>query len=182
MRLYQILVFVHVLGLIALFLGLGIHLRSGVKLSGSRTIVEVQTWLSVLRSTGRMVHGGLAMLLVSGVAMTGIAWRRPGPWVSVSLVGLLVIWILVIAGARGIRAVTLALSEASTTDGPAPEAVRRLIAKPGSWSAVGAANGFALAIVWLMTNRPGWTESLGITISLGFAGALVGRRVGRWAH
>src|SRR5215212_9012079 len=94
MRAYDIALFVHILGVIALFGAFVIHVRAGSRLRASSSVEQVHTWLGLLETTQPMFHGGSLMLLASGVFMTATAWRSPQAFITVGLIGVLTIWAL----------------------------------------------------------------------------------------
>ena len=57
-------------------------------------------WLNVTRG---MLNGGAAMMLASGLVMTGMRWRGAVPFTAVGLVALLLIWVASIINNRHLR-------------------------------------------------------------------------------
>src|SRR5262245_47835548 len=173
MRLYNVVLFVHMLGFIALFGAFAWYQRSGVRLRRARGLSEVRAWLGVLEATRGMFDGGAAMLLVTGMIMAAMRWRGLFPWIAVAMAGLLGIWIVTsILGRRRGRALEAAATAAGPPDSPVPPELSRLIHQQEHWIVMAVPNGIALGIVWLMTNKPEWIESVAVVAGLGVLAAV----------
>ncbi|MGH7564324.1 MAG: DUF2269 family protein [Gemmatimonadota bacterium] len=158
MRLYDIALFVHMLGLIALFGAFVVSVGAGARLRSATDMEQIRTWLGLLESTGPMFPAGLGLLLLSGLYMMMDSWRALYPWIAVALVGLILIGVLggVVVGRR-LRALSAATAESG---GTVSEDLSRRIAEPLTWTMMAALNGLALGIVWVMSTKPGWAGSI----------------------
>jgi hypothetical protein len=63
MSLYSLALFIHLLGLIAVFGAFVLLQNAGRRLRGVTTWQEARPWLDLLRSINGMVAGGLIMML-----------------------------------------------------------------------------------------------------------------------
>ena len=79
MNLYSIALFVHMLGLIALFGGLVMIQNAGRVLRGSAIWEDARRCLVVMRPTAGMFAGGAVLLLLSGLYMTSARWSFSFP-------------------------------------------------------------------------------------------------------
>ncbi len=61
MTLYTVALFIHFLGLIALFAGFAIYQRAGMRLRNANALVEARIWLDLLMTTRGMFMGGAVM-------------------------------------------------------------------------------------------------------------------------
>lgn len=141
--LYELALFVHMLGLIALF-GALVMAQRGVRIADAR----------------RMLPSGAAMLAVSGAAMVAIGWRAATPWIVCGAAALVAAVPFGMAGLRDPpRRVPL-----SVANGLALATVLLMTVKPG-WGAslgivaVGAAGGALLARAWEARGRNARTSS-----------------------
>jgi hypothetical protein len=176
MGLYEIARSVHFLGLIALFGFFVIHARAGPRLRRATTLHESRTWLGMLEAARPMFHGGTGMLLLSGIVMAGLRWRGSLPFVMIGMVTLLVGWIIAgLVSGRHLRAIRSALPEG---EGPLPVEVSRLIQTRGASAAMMSTNGAAIAVLFIMTMKPGWLASVGAVAALSAVGGIVGGRGG----
>ena len=172
MTLFSIMLFIHILGVVSLFGGIIVLQQAGARLRTATTWPEARPWLSMLRSTRGMFGSGSGMLLVTGLYMTHAQWTFATPWVSVAIATVL---LLMIAGPLVTGPAFARIGRAGAgQDGPIAPAVRAQIASPALWGPATAMNGAAVAMVWLMTNKPGWTGSITIAVTLAVLGGVLG--------
>lgn len=100
MNLCGIALFLHIIGLIALFSGLVILQRGGVRLRTAATWEEARVWLQLLRPVGGMFLAGSIFLLATGLYMARIGWTFRAPWVVVAEVFVVTFALEVEEGAR----------------------------------------------------------------------------------
>jgi hypothetical protein len=117
------------------------------------TLADVRTWLGVLMAARGMFDGGVGLLLLSGVALTGLRWRGTFPFVAIGMTALILMWISSVFVRRHLRRIHTAIP---TGEGPAPTELREVISRPLAWALVFAMNGAALGILTIMTVKPGW--------------------------
>ena len=87
MSVYQLLIFVHVLGAVGVFVAMGMEAVSLPRLQRAETPAEARDALSAVAPSGRL--GPVAMLtaLVSGVWMMAVAWRHQ-TWIVTAFIAL----------------------------------------------------------------------------------------------
>jgi Predicted integral membrane protein (DUF2269) len=175
MNWYTFSVFVHMLGLVAIFGGFVLLQNSGRRLRAATTWQEARPWLDLLRTFGGMVGGGGVMMLASGSYMTRVQWDFQAPWIVAGAVSALIFMVAgpLVAGRR-LGALRRA---AATSEGELGDRGRASITDPTLWSSIFAMNGLALAMVWLMVMKPGWTGAVLIPVVLAAIGWLAGARV-----
>jgi len=186
---YGIAMFVHMIGLIALFGGLVIVHHGGTRLRAASTWEDARTWLGLLRPIRGMFIAGGVFLLASGMYMARVEWSFGTPWV---VVGTIVVLLFLATGALVSGRIFARIGRASAqAKGPISDEARALIRSPLLWSSTFGMNGGALGMVWLMTTKPGWTGSIGIPLAATVLGSLIGlgmtrsgraRAVGTHAH
>jgi hypothetical protein len=93
MSLYQFLIFIHVLGAVALFVAIGIEAVALGRLRRAETPADARVWLGLFRLPGRV--GPIAMLtaLASGAWMMKVSWGYQA-WIAgalAAMVGMAVI-------------------------------------------------------------------------------------------
>jgi uncharacterized membrane protein len=178
MRLYAITMFVHILGVIAMFGGFAMQQRAGGRLRQASSPTDARPWSELLMMTRPMVPSGAVMLLLTGGYLAyRMGGSQPPAWVMVAAIT--VLWIglaaLVIVNPR-LAAIARSLNSGDTP--PAADGARS-IASAALWGGLAASNGSALGTLWLMTAKPGLVEAL-IAVSLPtIVGAIVGGRLGR---
>jgi hypothetical protein len=178
MTAYNVALFVHLLGVIALFGAFVLLQRAGGHLRAAETVEQVRVWADLARSTTGMLIGGAVMLLLSGMFMLADTWGSMPPWAAVALVGLVAITVLHAVVNRPHFA-RVGVAAAAAADGPLPPELARLIATPLSWALVFSMNGVALGSLWLMATKLDWIGSIVSVVILGALGAAIGTVVVR---
>lgn len=184
MNSYNVALFVHVLGVVALFVAIGMQQWGGAQVRGAATLEHLRLWLRLVNRSQSLYGPAIAGLLLGGLFMAGKAWSFTTPWIVVALVGLaamIVLGILLV----GRRFAAIEAAAKASGHGPVPADVARLITRPGAWAWMYALNGIAIGILWLMTNKPGWAASLAVVVvvaaAAGGGGGMAARRKGRRA-
>src|SRR5262249_36780292 len=159
---YTIALFIHMLGLVALFGGFVVLQQGGMRFRRSITWQEARNWLGFLRTVPGMLTGGMVLLLASGLYMTREQWGFRTPWVVVSIGGLAVT--LPAAYAVVARRLALIHRDLAGHEGAISEEARPILQDAPLWSWVFGMNGSALGVLWLMSVKPGWTASITIPL------------------
>jgi hypothetical protein len=170
MSLYSVVMFVHVLGLIAVFAGFAIQQRAGARLRIARRGDEAKPWADLLVDTRSMVPWGTLMLLLTGWYLAGGLWRPP--WVLAAVIA-----VIFMAAASGLLVWPgyLAIGRhVSESPGPLSSAAARAVRQPRTWAALSSANGAGLGTLWLMTAKPAAVEATLVVLFGATAGALAG--------
>jgi len=159
---YEIAKVIHFMGLIALFGFFVIYVRAGTRLRAATTLSEARTWLGLLEETRGMLPGAAVMFIASGLTMTALRWRGAYPFITVGLVTLLAIWtVWALVGARHLRAMRAAVGDA---EGPMSAALSQVILDPARWGTMGALNGAALGVLFVMTTKLGWAAAIAVVL------------------
>jgi len=167
----NVALFIHLMGVITLFVAMGIVQRGGARIRAASTVGEMRLWLSLVESTNRMFPAGTLLILVSGLYLAARFWSFRVPWVSVAMASIVVM--AVVGGTvigRGLRRV----AGAATGSGPVSEDLARIARRPAPWIAVTALNGMALGVVWIMVRKSGWAESIAVVSLLTALGGVAG--------
>jgi uncharacterized membrane protein len=144
MNLYGIALFVHILGLIALFSGLVILQRGGVRLRTAATWEEARVWLGLMRPIGGMFFAGTLLLFVTGMYMTHLEWSTSTPWLVVAEV---VVVAFAIVGGIVARSLTRMRRVARRHAGEISVDDRNVLRAPALWATVFAMNEGAMGVV-----------------------------------
>lgn len=180
MALYDVAVFVHIMGVVSLFGGLILFQHAGARLRGARTWEDARLCLSLLRVVPGMMFGGPLFLLVSGLYMAKARWTFEAPWITVGM--LAVVAALVIGGVVMMPAVRRLQRTADDRVGPVSEAERSQITSSAMWPWMFLVNGVALSMVWVMSTKPGWAVAAGLPLVFGVIGFFAGRSIKRRSH
>ena len=147
MSLYQFLIFIHVLGAMALFVAIGIEAVALGRLRRAETPADARVWLGLFRLPGRV--GPIAMLtaLASGAWMMKVSWGYQA-WIAgalAAMVGMAVIGAVV--SLRRMRRLRAALHAESGLS----EALR---SSPALVTSLRLRIALGVGILALMTTKP----------------------------
>jgi hypothetical protein len=173
MRLYGIALFIHMMGLIAMFAGFALQQRLGAKLRATMGQDEARHWARMLDATRPMTPSGAVMMFVSGGYMAwGMRATLP-PWVSVGIgsVAFIGLTMFLLVGPR-----FAAIHRAIGSD---PAAAAAALRDGATWASFCAANGAGLGTIWIMSVKAGLLESLIAVLVPATMGAVVGLRLAR---
>jgi hypothetical protein len=170
MRLQAIALTIHILGLIAVFGAFVIQHRVLARLRRAATREEALPWAELLAATAPMMPSGAIMLLLTGGYMSK-AWMPLHPaWIFVSMATVAFI------GGVGFFLMGPFRRARRAAEGTGPLASGFPLSRAGGILHA-AANGAALGTIWLMTAKPGWTESVIAAALPAVIGACVGARI-----
>ena len=176
---YTLALFAHILGVLGLFIGIGLDWTTILRLRRAQTMTQVREQTSLVGAQTRLIQFSLLLVLLAGAYMVETVWRWENPWIFVSLGALFVIGAL--GGGlidRRLRAIQRAAASERTSES-IPAALQSRMADPVLWGALQTAAFIALGVVFLMTNKPDLFVSLlalGVAIILGLVSAQLWRR------
>ena len=179
MTFYSLALFAHIVGVLGLFIAIGLVWISILWLQQAHTTAQVRERINLASIQERLLPASSALILLAGIYMTVNAWGWTTPWIDFSLAALVVMSTL--GGAvinRRLKAIRIASSTAEALAGSIPTELKRQITDSVLWTAV-QANGFiGLGVVFLMTAKPGLVGSLVtlvVALVLGVVTALLWR-------
>jgi hypothetical protein len=177
---YDVVLFIHLLGVATLFAAIGILQLAGFRLRGATTVHQARLWVGVTSVTGSMFSVALVIILGAGLYMASDRWSFGTSWIVMAIISVVVLGAVGGAGiGRSLEALGRALAQA---DGPQiPPGVARRIRSPRLWSQSFALMTIAIGVLWLMTNKPGWGGAVGVIVGLAIVGAAAGAAVARRA-
>lgn len=167
----SVALFIHLLGVVTLFIAVGMVQRLGAKIRSASSVEELRLWFSLVRTTGPMFPAAALVILASGLFMAARSFSFETPWIAVAI-GAVVVMMILGGGVLG-RAMAAMGKEAASAGSVTPE-LARAIANPTPWVVLGLNSGMAIGVLWLMVNRPGWAQSIGVVVVLGVIGAIAG--------
>jgi hypothetical protein len=178
MSLYSIVLFLHIVGAIGYFVGMGTWLFLLAALRRAQRVEQVRTLTPLMGLIGPLIMFSVLLLLAAGLYMAITAWGLLTGWIDVALISLLLIVPLGTAiNEPRRRAIDRLAQEAS--DGPLSRSLEQRTHDPVLLIAPRTAISLLLGIVFLMTNKPSLLGSLivmAVALALGLAwGVLVSR-------
>jgi hypothetical protein len=178
MSAYSIALFLHLVGVLALFAGIGLEQVGLRQLRKAGSVAQVREWMTLMRGRRRIDGPAALIILVSGGYLMGHGAGYHA-WVAAGLVGMVAMAVL---GAGVGRPRFVAIGRAiSATDGPVPSTLCERIEDPVL--RLSAATRFALGIgvVFDMVVKPsavGAAVVLIVALAIGATAALVRGAVG----
>ena len=174
MDLYHVLLFAHILGAVPV---VGIGFVAPLIMGGVRrapTADRFREWAAVMQKMGKIVGMSAGVVFLSGLYMAIAQHSFTDGWLAVALV------LFVVNGglAGGVldKHVARMIAAAGDGDGPVPAEAAELATSSRMHTAEAISLGNDLAIVFLMTNKPGWTGALLVAAAgLAVAGVLIAR-------
>jgi hypothetical protein len=179
MTFYSLALFAHIVGVLGLFIAIGLVWISILWLQQAQTVAQVRERINLASIQERLLPAASLLILLAGIYMTVTTWGWTTPWIDVSLAALVVMGVL--GGAvinRRLKAIRMASSTAEIPAGSIPAELKRQITDSVLWTAV-QMNGFTgLGVVFLMTIKPdlvGSLITLVVALVLGVVAALLWR-------
>ena len=174
MSLYSIVLFAHVIGAVLVFAGIGILLFGTLALRWAKSVESVRALARPLVA-GRRVGfehisfidvvtvSGILMVAASGLYMGLGVWGWQSGWVKVAIIGFA---LMAPIGPAIInpRLHAIATSAEQLPDGPVGTALQRLIADPMLGMPLQALACWLLGLIFLMTNKPPFSEAIGVML------------------
>ena len=174
MSLYQLALFLHIIGAFGLIAAITVE---AIGLRGLRRATQANdalVWLRLSRSiVMRLTPSSLGLILVSGLYMVATAWGAQG-WVLVALGSLLLLG--VIGGLGTGRRMARIGPAVGRTQGPLSDEVRGMLRSPILLMSLLVRLAIVLGVVLLMTVKPAALASL-VVIAAAIALGLVAGRV-----
>jgi hypothetical protein len=164
MPIYQITLFLHILGALGFFIAIGVFYTSVLGVRRAKTVGALRIWTGAAASVSRILFplSGV-VLLVAGIYMLVTVWGERAPWAGIALIAFLILAI----GAtfiQGRRMTVLGQSAAAQPESEPVTAALWVEAHDAvTWVSVNASAGFAIGIVYLMTLKP---DAFGSVIAL----------------
>ena len=175
MTAYSIALFLHLVGVLALFAGIALEQTGLRQLRNARSLAQVRDWVTLLRGLRRIDAPAVLTILVSGgyLATHGAGHHA---WVAAGIVGMVAMAVLGVAvGRPRFLAIVSALPAG---DGPVAPSLRRRLDDPVLRATAATRAALALGIVFDMAVKPeaaGAISALVVALLIGAAASLGGR-------
>ncbi len=169
---YSIALFLHIVGVLGIFVALGLEWTGLWQIRSAMSPEQVRTWMGILKSTRGVGFASMVTTLITGIYMMVMVWGVVA-WISVTM-GALVLVILLSLMLTGPRMAAVGRALA-TGKGTLSTTFHSLASHPLLLISINTRVAIALGIVLLKTAKPGLAGSLltiGVAIALGIAAAL----------
>ncbi|HXT36909.1 MAG TPA: DUF2269 family protein [Chloroflexota bacterium] len=159
MSMYHLALYAHILGVLGLFVAIGLEWTSMVRMRRAKTVEQFREWASLHTTLDKVFPLSAVVILVAGLYMVGDVWGWSNAWINLSLAGLVVMGALgPLINGRRLRSIVAAADTAPA--GPIPAALTRQIQDPTLWMSVKIMAVLALGVVYLMAAKPEAGESV----------------------
>jgi hypothetical protein len=180
MSIYPLALFAHIVGVLGLFIAIGLQWTITVRLRRARSLATVREWTSLVGGLFRLVPASGALIMLAGMYMAAIAWNMTTPWIMVGFLMLLFLVALQFGVTlRRLRAIRRSAVELQFATSSIPEGLQHQIDDPLLWTAVQVLGTTAVGVVFLMTVKPDLAGSLlvlAVAVALGAFSAQLWRR------
>lgn len=152
---YHVVLYIHLLSLLVGFSAGVIETVCLFRLRAANTLEAAAPWGQLAGEIEKAFPVAILGLFGSGAYMTSDLWTWNTSWIVVAIVGLVVLSLQgpLVAGRRG-HAVKTALI--ANGPGPLGPDARRMTRDRALWAAGMTNEALVLAVVWVMTEKPGW--------------------------
>ena len=179
MSIYSIILFVHVIGAIGYFLGMGILLFILLGLRRAQRVEQVRALIQLNDLSGPVSGISVLLLLAAGLYLAITAWSLLTSWILVALISLILMVPTSAALIAPRRSAIVKQLAREAPDGELSRALERHLDDPVLATVCTTVLTLLLGLVFLMTTKPNLVGSLivmAVALLLGLAaGALVSR-------
>src|SRR5215831_722540 len=182
MSIYTIVLFVHVIGAIGYFLGIGTWLFILVGLRRAQHVEQVRALIHLNDLSGPFGAGSAVVLLASGLYLALSAWSGLSGWILVALISLILIVPTTAVLIAPRRSALVAQLERSAPDGASSLAFSQHLHDPVLLETLQTVAALLLGIVFLMTTKPELVGSLivmAVALVLGLISSMLVSRMRR---
>lgn len=166
MSFYSLALFAHLVGVLGLFITIGLQWICTLRLRRAQTVAQVREWTSLVGGLFKLGPASGLLLLVAGMYMTATTWNMNTPWITVSFFTLLFLMALGLGVTlKLLQAIRRAAATAEAAAGSIPPVMQRQIDAPLLWISVQVMGSTALGVVLLMTTKPDLAGSLLVLVA-----------------
>jgi Predicted integral membrane protein (DUF2269) len=176
MSIYGIVLFIHVIGAIGYFLGIGTWLFILVGLRRAQRVEEVRALIHLNNLSAPFGAGSAVVLLIAGLYLAITAWSLLTGWILVALVSLVLIVPTTAALIAPRRSAIVKQLAHETPDSAISEALKQRIRDPVLLATLQTVAALLLGMVFLMTTKPEHLGSLivmAVALLVGLASSLL---------
>ena len=175
---YAIALFLHVMGAMFIFIGVGLELAVLVRLRRAETMEQVRDAVWYGNIGGRWMSIASVLILLAGLYMVITVWGLSSAWLDVSIPLFFVLAGLG-GGVNARHGESLAKAAAASPAGSVPDDIRARIFDPVYNASVMIVSTSAVGIVFLMTAKPDLIGSLITVVVALVLGFLAAQRIRR---
>ena len=161
--LYNVILFIHVLGTVIMFAAVGITLSSMIAMLYSKKIEDLKIWSSLAVKTDELLPLSVILILLPGLYLVFSTWGWKEAWINCSLTTLIVLCFMgPFINLRRLKRILSAVN-AVIEDIPSLE-VLKIVRDRVLWNSISIMTMLAIAILFLMTVKPTLWGSLTVIV------------------
>ncbi|HEY1422198.1 MAG TPA: hypothetical protein VGF20_02005 [Candidatus Acidoferrum sp.] len=158
MTVLNLVLFLHLAGAMALFIGYGIEWTASALFRNAASVEQLRAWLRVFKVSPPLAGAGLGVILLSGGYLASLSGAMKQGWIPATLVGIFVAlalgFALILPRMKRIRTALPAGNE------PFSSTLRSAITDPILLTAIRTRFMLATGIVYVMAAKPSFATSL----------------------
>jgi hypothetical protein len=159
MTTYTLMLFIHIVGVIGTFIGVGVYLFAALALRRAQQVGQVRALTSLIQPSGVLAVVSILLLGVAGFYMAITVWGEHATWIIVATISFILLapfGVFLI----DLRLRALAKAAAAAPDGPLPDVLMVRARDPLVGIGLSTYVGVLVGIVFLMTNKPPLAASI----------------------
>lgn len=150
--LYNVLLFLHIMGSIIMFVAIGITLTAMISMIHSKKVETMQIWAKLAVKMDGLLPFSVIFILFPGLYLVITTWGWGQAWINISLVMLVVMTVMgPVINLRRLKVILNTVSaEEAGTNAPSPALINQ-VKDQTLWNSVTIMTMLAIGIVFLMT-------------------------------
>jgi len=174
MSLYNIALFIHILGVLGMFIAIGLELTGMFRMRAARTVEQVLEWSRISEPLQKVFPIVSLLILLPGLYMLMTTWGWTVAWINASLIGLVAMSVLG-AGINGRKGKAIHDAAEVSAHGPISSELRNRINDTTFWTSVLTLTTASLGIIFLMTVKPDLIGTLVTAVISTVVGIMLGQ-------
>lgn len=177
---FEIAVFIHLLGVLALFAAATLSHVAGARMRKAETVEQVRDWVGLQGMLSPIFPISAVVIFGAGAYMVGdlAFFDWDDAWISVGIATLL--FAVTMGGVVGERAMkSVATAAAAAPSGPVPVSLRRLLLDPVRLAVENTLTLLIVALVYMMVDKPnlaGAVASVLVAVAVGALSSVPARK------
>ena len=172
MNSYSIALFLHIVGMLGLFVALVLEWTGLRQLRSAMFPEQVLSWMGILKGTNKVGFPCMLTTVITGIYMVLKGWGWV-PWILVTVGALVLVIVLSVALSK--RRMTAIGKALVTEKGSLSQTIHGLVNHPILWISIQTRVAIVLGIIFLKIAKPdlgGSLLTIGVAIVFGIASAL----------
>jgi len=171
MTFYTFVLFLHILGVLGMFIAIGLEEAALLRLRSATITMQVSEWMRIMSVVEKIFPLSGVLILGAGLTMAFTTWGWHQAWIDVSL-GVLLLTSMLAPTITTPRFKAIRRVVESTPSGALPSDLYQLTHDSILRATIFVMDFLTLGVVFLMTIKPGWVGSL-VVMAIALVAALI---------